>query len=87
VSRSDIKKVDKFDPSTVPTVKSLVNQIHEFDTRNSSSGDQNATQNYAKTDLKDCIKLFEVFLNGLTADNRDVRLKVNDLNSAIAVDF
>eukprot|EP00795_Rhopilema_esculentum_P013393 gene13393-4256_t len=70
----DIKKLDEFDPLTVPTISTLCDEIDKYDKKAKAAlekgetiGDENSAPNaeiaeYKKTSLRDTMKLFQNFI-------------------------
>uniref|UniRef100_G1KYP4 DNA primase n=1 Tax=Anolis carolinensis TaxID=28377 RepID=G1KYP4_ANOCA len=82
----DLKKVDEFDPFTVPTISQL---CHELDTIKSDEvdGKENGGEtegsrrirDYRKTSLAPYVKVFEQFVEELESSQRGERLNVSDM--------
>lgn len=74
----DTNNVDYFDPFKVPNISQICNEVDEFDKRNLENAAH--LENYEKTSIKSSVLRFNKFINGLVADNKEVRNKMNDEN-------
>lgn len=69
--------LEKFDPTTVPTVQALLGEIDTWASEHSEgTGEERSVQDWEKTSLKPYIEQFRTFINALLKDERgDVRVK------------
>ena len=73
----DVKKIDSFDPKSVPTLDSLQKEIEAYDLKTVAGGGSTDMQ-YAKTQLKESIEFFDEFIRRLAKDNHEARLQAMD---------
>lgn len=76
----EIESVDSFDPSNVPTITQVLNEMTQID---KNDGDTPTKSAYEKTSLKPSIKLFTKFVNNLRLDRSAQAQKT----SAKSLDF
>lgn len=73
----DPKRLDKFDPITVPTVTDLLAEIDEYDKENGPpNGDEDEGKkmaDYEKTGLKPYIEFFKTHVSSLLKEERGVK--------------
>lgn len=58
----DPAKADQFDPTTVPTISQLADEIDQFA---EDEGEKSVTKEYKKTSLREPVRIFEEFLSKL----------------------
>lgn len=72
----DTRALGEFDPTTVPTVQSLLAEIDAWKGEDGAGTDaQRSVQDWEKTSLKPYIEYFRSFVVGLMKDERDVKVK------------
>ena len=85
----DPSQAEKFDPFSVPTVRTLCDQIDAYDkSREKSGASGEVATDIDKTDMKTYIKTFEdTFLQSMKASMRKIMRDKADKTAAIKVDF
>ena len=82
----DPNNADRFDPFTVPTVRSLCAEIDTFDKANPNQA--SVTSDTDKTSMKGAIEIFDKsFMNGMWRDIKKEWRGVMEQSSAMTVDF
>eukprot|EP00605_Chrysophyceae_sp_TOSAG23-4_P001789 GSChrysophyteH1.ASY1.ANO1.1978.1 assembled CDS len=82
----DPATAESFNPFTVPTVRSLCEQIDEYDAKNPSKA--GITSDINKTDMRQAIDVFNrSFMDGMWRDIKREWRSLLEENSAINVDF
>ena len=68
----DLRKLEQFDPLSVPTVTELLSEIDAWDGKHKQDegvdGDAKQTQDYEKTSLKPYVDYFKTFVTALIKD-------------------
>ncbi|XP_076680205.1 DNA primase small subunit isoform X2 [Andrena cerasifolii] len=76
--------VDKFQPEKVPTIKTLVEEINEFDAKNKAKEEEAYEQtakrikDYRKTSLSKSLRVFQEFLWNMEIERKGQRIKESD---------
>ncbi|XP_026471369.1 DNA primase small subunit isoform X2 [Ctenocephalides felis] len=78
------RNVDKFDPTTVPTINQLLDDINAFDEKNSSVENDTVSQkprikDYKKTSAYKGIVVFEEFLRKLETSLKSIKQEARDI--------
>ncbi|CAL7945530.1 unnamed protein product [Xylocopa violacea] len=78
-----VNTVDKFHPDKVPTIRTLIEEINEFDLKDKTERemyDLNAKKikDYKKTSLNKSLRLFQEFIWNLANERKERRLKESD---------
>jgi DNA primase small subunit len=82
----DPNNADRFDPFTVPTVRSLCAEIDEFDAKHPNQAA--VTNDTNKTAMKSAVEIFnKTFMDGMWRDIKKEWRTVLDETSAMQVDF
>ncbi len=74
----DPSKADQFDPSTVPTLSQLVEEIDAFGKSDDAAEAKIVSKEYKKTSLREPMKVFEEFLSGLSETWRGRHMEASD---------
>ncbi len=77
----DPSKADQFDPSDVPTLRQLTDEIDAFAKNEEADGTGakgNISKEYKKTSLREPMKIFDKFLSGLSETWRGKNMEASD---------
>ncbi|KAK3825983.1 MAG: hypothetical protein J3Q66DRAFT_380297 [Benniella sp.] len=74
-----IESCESFDPTSPPTVRTLVEELHKYD----AAGDKPKVPDWQKTSLKEHVEVFERFVKGIQKDIADKKRK----EAAKSMDF
>ncbi|XP_024945620.1 DNA primase small subunit [Cephus cinctus] len=75
------KSVDKFDPSTVPRIHELIEEINTFDAKEKAVQEDSNTKkikDYKKTSLNKTLHIFQEFLRGLEDSRKGQKILQSD---------
>lgn len=70
----DTRRLESFDPLTVPTVTDLLGEIDQWNGE-SEATDGKTLQDWEKTSLKPFVDYFRLFVNGIMKDEQSVKVK------------
>lgn len=75
--------VDKFHPDKVPTIKTLIEEINEYDLKDKTEQETydlntKRIKDYKKTSLNKSLHIFQEFLRNMEVERKEQRLKEND---------
>jgi len=73
-----VKKVDSFDPETVPTVLKLVEEIDAFTKAESEADVKKNVKAYKMTSMREPVSIFEEFLSGLASEWKGKLIEMSD---------
>ncbi|KAI5289624.1 hypothetical protein KEM55_008786 [Ascosphaera atra] len=98
----DVRRLDQFDPLSVPKVGELIVEINDYDASHQNGGEDGGDENvngdsqsrkiqdYEKTSLKPYVDYFRTFVAGLLKNERDLkraRGEVDDEGTGDAMEF
>jgi DNA primase small subunit len=66
----DTRKVEEFDPLSVPTVTQLLSEIDEWTGRDEGGEAERKMQDWEKTSLKPYVEYFRRFVKGLMEEGK-----------------
>ena len=73
----DPAKVDSFDPTGVPTISKLTDEIDKFE-KEEQNTNKNVSKDYKKTSLREPVRVFEEFLSKLGENWRGQLMEKSD---------
>lgn len=78
--------VDKFHPDKVPTIKTLIEEINEYDLKDKTEQETydlntKRIKDYKKTSLNKSLHIFQEFLRNMEVERKEQRLKENGKHS------
>lgn len=85
----DVRRVEEFDPLSVPTVTQLLQQIDEWHARNRDLSEEEKAKvaDWQKTDLKPYVEYFRGYVANLLKEESKGKRKVDAEGGAESMDF
>ena len=69
----DVRKLEEFDPFSVPTVVQLLGEIDKYPENGNEEGDEKKMADWEKTSLKPYVEYFRAFVAGLLKEEKSMK--------------